>query len=337
MRYIGKQLSHEVLEHYRFRAIELCKSGDKVKDIAHFFGVHPNSVSRWLVAYRKEGKKALKSSKASGPETKLDIEERKLVIKLIRKPATEYGFETPLWTCRRIQQLIKEKTGKELDISNVWRWLISWGMSNQKPERRAYEFDPKEWGRWIKETWPEILEKARKWQAIIYFQDECFVSLIAVLGKTWAPRGKRPVVKVTGNRGGISVSSVISKGGRLFFRTEKRTINYKVFIDFLRQLINHHNHRRIIVIADRARPHIAEEVKRFIEKNSKKIALYYLPPHSSHKNPDENTWGYLKDKKLKAHQAKSVRELSKLVLSKMAGIQKRPHIVRSFFYNSFIT
>jgi len=333
----GRKLSHEIIEHYRFRAVELYKSGEKVKDIARFFGVHVGSVSRWLTIYRRGGKKALKSKKAPGKEPKLTVKEKKLILTLIEQSAVEYGFETPLWTCKKIQQLIQEKTGKTLHISNVWRWLVSWDMSPQKPERRAHEFDQQEWDKWLREVWPEILEKARRWQAVIYFHDECGVSLIAVLGKTWAPKGKRPIVKVTGKRGKICVSSVISHGGRLFFRIEKKTIDFKVFIGFLRQLMRQHIHRKFIVITDRARPHTAKAVEDFTEENKRKFALYFLPPYSSHHNPDENTWSYLKNNKLKTHQAKSTQELKKLTLSGMRSIQKKPDIVKSFFHNSFIT
>lgn len=332
----GRQLPHDVLQYYRFRAVELWKEGKKINDIAHFFGLHRVTVSYWISAYKRGGKKALLSRKAPGPKPKLTTEEKKLIIKLIKEPATEHGFETPLWTCKRIKWLIKKKTGKSLHISNVWRWLVSWNMSPQKPERRAHEFSQEKWGKWIGEVWPKILEIAKKRRGIIYFQDECGVSPTAVLGKTWALKGERPIVKVTGKRGKICVSSAISKGGRLLFRIEKKNINFKVFISFLKQLMKHHKNRFIIVVTDRAHPHIAKAVKKFVEENKSKIAVYYFPPYSSHKNPDEKPWGYLKNNKLKAHQAKSVNELKKLTLSGMRSIQRRPHIVRSFFYNSFV-
>lgn len=333
----GRELSHEVLENYRFRAIELWNEGKKVKDIADFFGIHPGSVSRWLTTYRAHGKKVLKSRKAPGPNTKLTGDEKKFVAKIISKPATEYGFEDPLWTCKKIQKLVKEKTGKSMDISSVWRWLVSWGMSYQKPERRAHEFDQRKWNKWMKEEWPKILAHQRRWQAVLYFQDECVVSLIAVMGKTWAPKGKRPLVKVTGNRGRVCISSVISKGGRLLFRLEKKTVNRLTFIEFLKQIIHHHHHRKIIVIADRARPHIAKDVENFVAEHGNKIALYFFPPYSSHKNPDEQPWAYLKKNKLRAHQAKTVSELRDLTRSSMKSIQMQPSLVRSFFYRSFIT
>ena len=64
---IGRQLSHEVLEQYRFRAIDLRKKGWKLDEIAEAFGVGRRAVMRWLTIYHRKGKKALKSTKANGP------------------------------------------------------------------------------------------------------------------------------------------------------------------------------------------------------------------------------------------------------------------------------
>ena len=185
----------------------------------------------------------------------------------------------------------------------------------------------------MKEEWPRILVHAKHWQAMIYFQDEAGVSVNAVMGKTWAPKGKTPIVKLSGNRGGISVSSAISPAGRLLFRVEKDTVNSTTFIDFLDKIRKHHKNRKIIVIADRAPVHIAGKVNDYVEKNKRSFALYYLPPYSPELNPDESVWAYLKKNKLKAHQAKSKKELKEITISAMKSIQKRPELLGSFFYN----
>lgn len=71
----GRSFSRDVLEHYRFRAIELHKEGRPVNDIAHFFGVHRGSISRWITTHKRDGKKALKKRKAPGPAYKLSSDE----------------------------------------------------------------------------------------------------------------------------------------------------------------------------------------------------------------------------------------------------------------------
>jgi transposase len=205
-------------------------------------------------------------------------------------------------------------------------------LTNKKGERRALEQNPKEVKKWLKEVWPKILAHAKRWQAMVYFEDEAGVSVNAVMGKTWAPKGKTPMVKLSGNRGSISVSSAISPAGRLLFRIEKSTINSTTFIDFLDKIRKHHRNRKIIVIIDRAPAHIAGKVDDYVEKNEKSFALYYLPPYSPELNPDENVWNYLKTNKLKSHQAQSKAELKGVTVSAMRSIQRQPALLASFFY-----
>ena len=333
----GRSFSHEVLEHYRYRAVKLFKEGQPVNDIAHFFGVHRGSVSRWIGSHKRNGKKALQSKKASGPAFKLTSEEMQKMVQLLREDATIHGFETPLWTCKRLQQIIRQHTGKKLHSTNIMRWLKRWGFTNQKPERRAMQRDDAAVERWLKEEWPKIREHQRRWQAILYFQDESGVSLIAVLGKTWAPKGKTPLVKVTGNRGGLCVTSAISPAGHMVFRLERGKVDAEKHVEFLEQIISHHPHRKIIVIEDRAPVHRAKLVDNFVEKNKSRFAMYRIPSYAPDLNPDEHVWEYLKAHQLKTHQAKNTNELRKLVKRKMQSIQHQKNLIQSFFTGTFVT
>lgn len=332
----GRSISRETLEHFRFRAIKLRKKGWKVNDIADSFGLNRGSVSRWLTKFKRKGKKALKRTKAKGAKPKLDISHKRQILQWLKQPATDFGFETPLWTCLRVKQIIKKKLNISLHKSKVWEWLRRWKQTPQKPERRASECDEKEVKRWLKEEWPKIKEHARRWQAMLYFQDESGISLTPVLGRTWAPKGKTPIVKVTGKRGGFCLTSAISPAGRMVFRIEKERVTADVHIEFLRQVIRHHPYRKIIVVEDKAPPHIAAKVKKFTEENKKRFVVYYLPSYSPKLNPDEHVWGYLKSHGLKDHQARSTLELKKLTLSKMKKIQKKKLLLKSFFYNSYV-
>ena len=326
----GRKLSHEVLETYRLRAIELRKLGKSVKEIAFFFGLHPNSVSRWFVKHRKEGVDALKSRKAPGPTPKLTLEEVNKILNCLKKPATDYGFSTPLWTCKRVRQLIQKETRKNFTVVGVWKLLRRLGLTNKKPERRAMEQNPKEAKKWVKEEWSKILAHARRWQAPLYFQDETGISLTPSLGRTWAPKGEIPCERVTGKRGGFCISSAISLGGRILFRVEKGKVTAETFVDFLKKVMRHHRGRKVVVVTDRAPPHVAKHVNDFIETNKKTFALYYLPPYSPELNPVDRVWGYLKKNKLRDHTARSLDELKKLTLSSMWSIQRRKTLFRLF-------
>ena len=332
----GRSVSHEVLEAYRYRAVELYQKGKSVQEISFFFGIHRGSVSLWIKIWRESGKSALKSRKALGPEPKLNKEDKKKIIFWLRKSAMGFGFETPLWDCKRVQTIIRKELNKSISISNLWENLRRWNLTPQKPEKEALEKNPKAVRKWLKEEWPKIEKHRRRWQAMLYFQDESGVSLIPVLGKTWAKKGKTPKIKVTGNKGGFCVTSAISPAGRMVFRIENHTIHAEDHIDFLKQIMKQHPRRKIIVIEDNAKPHIAGLVKDFVRENKRKIAVYYLPAYSPDLNPDEKVWKYLKNVKLKAHQARNKKEFKPLVKSKMLSIQRRPNTIKSFFIGTYV-
>ena len=332
----GRKIPRDALEHLRFQAIKLWKKDKDVKEISEFFGVTLDAVYKWIRKYKQKGIESLRMRKAKGAELKLDKEDKKQIISWLSKSAIEFGFETPLWDCKRIQRMIKQELNKDIAISNLWESLRRWNLTPQKPEKVALERSQRKVNKWIKEVWPEIEKHRRRWQAMLYFQDESSVSIVPVLGKTWAIKGETPKIKVTGNRGSIAVSSAISPAGRMVFRIEKGRVTSKTFIDFLKQIIKNHKWRKIIVIVDNSPTHTAKAVQYFIENNKAKIAVYYLPTYSPDLNPDEDVWKYLKNVKLKAHQARNKEEFKPLVLSKMQSIQRKPNVIKSFFIGSLL-
>ncbi len=333
----GRNVSREALEQYRFRALELREKGWKVTRIAEAFGLNVKSVSRWFVKLKKFGKESLKSTKAKGNPPKLKKEEVLQLIEWLKEDATVFGFPNPLWNCKQIQKLIKKRFNKSLAISNIWEMLRKLKLTPQKPNKQALEKDEKAADKWLKEEWPKIKQIVRRQQAMLYFQDEAGVSLIPFLRRTWAPKGKTPTVKVTGKKGGISVSSAISPAGRMVFRIEKGRMTAQTYIDFLSKIILQHRHRRIVVISDNAPTHKAKLVKEFVLSNQKKIMIFNIPSYSPELNPDEHIWSYLKAYELVAHQAQNKKELKRVVRYKMNKISRKSKLISSFFIHAKVT
>ncbi|MFC1761949.1 IS630 family transposase [Planctomycetota bacterium] len=146
---------------------------------------------------------------------------------------------------------------------------------------------------WIKRELPKIRKAVKKYRAILYFQDESNISLTALLGKTWSPRGKTPTQKVTGKRGGIAAMSAISKKGGLIFTLHDKRLASPEIIHFMRQMLKHHPRRHLVVVMDRARPHISQKTQEFIA-SQKRLHVFYLPSYSPDWNPDEYVWNHLK-------------------------------------------
>ena len=329
----GRAISREALESFRLRAVHLrYKQSYSVKQISEIFGVHYNSVSRWFVEHRKGGENRLRSKKAKGAAPKLRLDHLRFLEKSLRYPATKFGFNTPLWTGTYVRILLAKMQGISLDRATVWRYLTKLGLSFQKPEKRYFQQDKKLVRLWIDKEWPKIKRWARKNRAILYFEDESGVSLAPVMGRTWAPKGKTPIVRVTGKRGGVLAMSAISPCGRMCFRLEKRKINADVLIEFLKQIGESHARRNIGVIMDQAPCHISKKVKSFCE-TSRRVKVFYIPPYSPELNPDEKVWRHLKHVELKDHQAQDKRGLAKMVASALRKMKNKPNQTINFFAN----
>lgn len=327
----GRSVSRDTLENYRFQAMKLRKKGWKVKEIAEAFDLNEKSVSRWFVKVNKFGEKSLKSTKAKGNPPKLSKQEIFQIIEWLKKDARAFRFPTPLWTCKQVQYMIKNNLNKSISIPSLWEILRKLKLSPQKPRKAALEKDERLANKWLKEEWPKINAIVRRQQAMLYFQDEAGVSLIPFMRTTWAPRGETPIVKVTGKKGGICVSSAISPAGKMVFRIEKGRMTSETYIDFLAKIILQHPRRKIVVISDNAPIHKSKAVQSFVLSNKKRISLFNIPTYSPELNPDEHVWCYLKAYELVAHQAQNKEELKKLVNAKMHKIARKEKLIHSFF------
>lgn len=329
----GRGLPRDVMEAYRFRAVTLrYEKRYSVKQISEIFGIHYNSVSRWFCKHRRGGEKVLKRCNAPGAIRILKQSHLKWLEKTLTHEATDFGFSTPLWTGTYVRILLKRKQRITLDRVTVWRYLGRLGLSFQKPETRYSQQNKKLVKKWIEQEWPAIKQWAKKNKAILYFEDESGVSLAPVIGKTWAPIGKTPIVRVSGKRGGVLAMSAISPSGRMCFRLEKRKINSAVLIEFLNQIGACHRRRNIGVIMDQAPCHIAKKVKNYADF-TKRMKIFHLPPYSPDLNPDEKVWRHMKHVSLKNHRAQNKRHLSRLVLGALKRMQNDPDLTKNFFAN----
>ena len=82
--------------------------------------------------------------------------QRAKVPTLLLRGATAWGFDTDLWTTRRIATVIRREFGVPLHRAHVGRLLTRLGWSCQKPERRALERDEAAIARWKRYRWTAV-------------------------------------------------------------------------------------------------------------------------------------------------------------------------------------
>jgi len=330
----GRSISHEVLENFRFSAIKLHQKNVPIDDIADSFGVTRQAVYRWLKKRKESGKRSLKSTKSPGPDFYLTENQLKKLLSFIRRPASELGYSTDLWSGPRIRHLIKHKFKIEYHPKHMPRLMKNLGLELKFPERRALEQDPKALREWKKKRFPEILKIAKKKRALLFYADESIISLIPYVGKTWAFPNKKPIVRVSGKRGqNIGITAAVNQQGKLCFELtkEKETFTAKIFIRFLKKMMKQFSNRFIIIIVDGAPTHTAKIVQKFEKENKKLLQIEILPAYSPELNPTEKCWRFLKTKKLDGSMSIDKEELRDKTKKYMSEIKKDKVRLSSFF------
>ena len=255
---------------------------------AEIFGLRIRSVNRIWATYKIKGGRGVQSKKRGVQGGKKITGVQAAEVRRLVKDKMPDQLKLPygLWTREAVQQLILDKYGIGLSRWQVGRYLKSWGYTPQKPISKAYEQDPKRVAQWLDKEYPTIKRKAKKQNAVIYFEDEVGMRSDHQAGKSYAPKGKTPIIKKTGQRFSLNMVSAISNKGHVEFMILDGTFNGGVFIDFLTRLIKHKQYK-IFLVVDGHSAHKTKLVKAWLEEHKNKIELFFLPPYSPELNPQE--------------------------------------------------
>ena len=185
---------------------------------------------------------------------------------------------------------------------------------------------------WLKQEYPRIRALAQRVKADIYFGDAAHMRSDHHAGRTWGKKGETPVVVSTGARYRMSlISAVTSRGHMRFMIKEKGGINADVFIEFLKRLMVGSTNK-IFLIVDRGPAHVAKKTKAFVAGLGGALRLFYLPPYSPDRNPDELVWKHLKADTVGRTTITSLDDFRSKVKSSMLSLQRNPEKIQSFFH-----
>ncbi len=315
----------------RNKAIAALSRGMSVAETAAAFGMHRATVHRWHLRVKNEGSSGLNRRTGSGRPRSVINFTRKQVKQLTNSSALKYGFESDLWTCQRLQEVLDTHFGVKISQVTLWRRLRDANLTYKKPEKKYIEASETDRAIWKAHVVPIIRKTARENTAIIYCQDEANISLSAVIGKTWSPRGKPAKQEVSGKRGGVAAISAISGSGHLIFQLLKKRVASTEVIYFLGQMLKHHPRRHLVVVMDNGSPHKSKVTREYIQ-SQKRLHVFYFPKYSPDWNPDEKVWNHLKHHELKGHRAKTTDELYELAEKKLTGLSNSPSKIRGIFH-----
>jgi transposase len=327
----GRKLDHKTLEHLRQVACKRVENGEKMSAVMKSLGFCRTTGYEWLKLKAQEGSKGLLSKKASGPKPRLEKEEiKRLKGIILKQDPRDHGYDQALWNGQIISEIILNKFKKKMTSVGVQKLLKRIGITPRQPLRRAYERDEKKVDEWKAKTLPKIVKRAKKHKATILFLDEAGVQSDPALSKTWGAKGKRTIVKTSGQRQKINAVSAVSAQGEFKYELYSCRFNADFFIEILKKFTKRMR-RSCYFIVDGHPSHKANKVKEFIKQSRGKIELYFLPPYAPDLNPDEFVWGRIKKHGISKKPLKKNESLKNRVDVDLARIKKDKALVRSFF------
>ena len=279
----ARKLSTETQQEIRYQVIRLKKQKRKRSEISEITGIHPSTISAWWQLYKKGGKKALKIKKR-GPEIgtyrTLSPDQEKEIQKLIYdKCPDQMKLPFALWTRVAIQQLIKQIYSINMPIRTVGEYLKRWGFTPQKPLRKAYKQNSEAVKKWLNETYPKIKDMAKKENAEIQWGDETGLCNDSYHGRSYAPKGETPAIRLHPRCKRVNLISSITNQGKVRFMFYKDKMNSQTFIQFMKRLIKDAN-KKIFLILDNLKVHHSYIVKDWLKEHEDEIEVFFLPSYS---------------------------------------------------------
>ena len=183
--------------------------------------------------------------------------------------------------------------------------------------------------------------------AWICFQDEAGQVLRPPVSKTWARRGRTPVVEISGKGSGrVSIAGLVclrpGQRGRLMWRTrlhrgrknERGSFSEDDYIALLDQA-----HQRlqapIVLVWDNLNTHVSRRMHALIAARSW-LTVIRLPAYAPDLNPAEGVWRWMK-RGLTNIAARGVDHLADLVRLRLRACQQKTDLLAGFLANTGMT
>jgi transposase len=329
-----RSLSREARHERRVQVIRLRKAGKTYEEIAEQTGLSRTGVFNICSRHAAVGPAALKDAvggRKVGEKRLLTAPQENAMRKFIQdKTPEQLKLPYALWTRAAVAQLIQERIGVKLAVRTIGKYLARWGFTPQKPMRKAYEQSPAAVKKWLEEDYPVIAAQAKSEGAEIHWGDETGLRSDDVRGRSYAPQGQTPVVRVNNKRHGLSVISTVTNKGVMRWKIFDGALNTDILIDFMKRLVRDAG-RKVYLILDNQKVHHSKPVKAWLAENAEYIEVFYLPSYSPELNPNEMANADLKQAVTKRAPARTKLQLVKATAGHLRSVQRQPDRIKSYF------
>src|SRR5215213_1515848 len=329
-----RKLPAAAQEERQRQVVGLRQAGLTYDAIAAQVGLTRTGVFNICKRFAERGAAGLKSGPRApepGRGRFLDAEQEAELRDLIRRHTPDaLGLPFALWSRAAVRELVWQRCRVRLAVRTMGTSLARWGFTAQKPLRRAYEQDPAAVRRWLRRDYPEVVVRARRARGIIFWGDETGLRSDDVRGRSDAPRGRTPVVRVCHRRAGLSLISAVANKGELRWMVVEGAVKAPALIRFLGRLVRDAG-RQGFLILDRLKAHRARLTRDWLAEHRSEIEVHYLPSYSPELNPDEGVHADLKQAVPRKAPARSQQQLKRATVDHMRSLSRQPERIRSIF------
>jgi transposase len=147
----------------KLKIIKSYANGDLIEDLSRIFEVTERSIFNWLKKYSENGNldHNRKEDKRGRPP-KINTTNGKKLLKIVKKPASDFGFETDLWNTSRLKIVCHKNLKIRLSKMAIWRFLNKFEYSFKKVQKQYYETDINAQEEWKKNVLQQIKKTIKK-------------------------------------------------------------------------------------------------------------------------------------------------------------------------------
>ena len=282
-------------------AILAVMDGQSFEQVACVLKLTLKTVREWVRLFLCYGVKGAPRTKPTGRPPKLTKAQKAELARLLDDGPVAAGFSGACWRSPLVQQLIHDRFAVTYNVFYIAELLKTLGFSFQKAAFVSDHLDEAKRQAWRRQTWPHILDLARRKRALLLFGDEASFPQWGTLTYTWARRGHPPVVKTSGKRRGYKVFGLIDYfTGRFFHEGHEGRLNSASYTAFLTRVLAQ-TQQSIILIQDGAKYHTSAETKDFFQQHATRLEVFQLPSYSPDYNPIEKLWKKIKQAETHLH------------------------------------
>src|SRR3954453_6368430 len=126
----------------RRQVVNAVRDGMRQVEAANLFSASLRAVNKWVALEKLGGLRALKAKRRgrrAGEGALNDKQAARIYQLILGKMPDQLKLPFYLWTRAAVAQLIEREFAVAVSLSTVGRYLKAWGLSAQRPVRRAYE------------------------------------------------------------------------------------------------------------------------------------------------------------------------------------------------------